>query len=225
MVLPTPTSSAINSRMGLGCLSAMISGTIWYDANANGTNDTGDSLLASANVYVDLNGDGVRQGNEPFATTDTNGVYQIVNIPSGTYAARVDTNSLPAGVRPTYDQDGTNTPNAVALTIANGQVITGLDFGYVGSGSISGFVRSDINGDGLYQTGEPGLVLAGRAYNIYDRGVNCDIPRKLRSLYGVNVLPMDFLPVEAEDIRDVNPNMYWNAGRRILGGRIPHSRS
>ena len=98
---------------------------------------------------MDLNGDGVRQGNEPFATADTNGVYQIVNIPSGNYAARVDTNSLPAGVRPTYDLDGTNTPNAVSLTIANGQVITGLDFGYVGSGSISGFLWSDINGDGV----------------------------------------------------------------------------
>jgi predicted nucleotide-binding protein (sugar kinase/HSP70/actin superfamily) len=59
-------------------------------------------------------------------------------------------------------------------------------------------------------------VLVGRAYNLYDRGINCDIPRKLRSLYGVNVVPMDFLPVDLEDIREVNPNMYWNAGRRIL---------
>ena len=59
-------------------------------------------------------------------------------------------------------------------------------------------------------------MLVGRAYNLYDRGINCDIPRKLRSLYGVNVLPMDFLPVELEDIRGVNPNMYWNSGRRIL---------
>ncbi len=68
----------------------------------------------------------------------------------------------------------------------------------------------------LRQTNEPAIVLVGRAYNLYDRGINCDIPRKLRSLYGVNVVPMDFLPVELEDIREVNPNMYWNAGRRIL---------
>jgi len=75
----------------------------------------------------------------------------------------------------------------------------------------------------LVETGEPGIVLLGRAYNIYDRSVNCDIPRKLRALYGVNVLPLDFLPVELEDITDVNPNMYWHSGRRILAAaRIAH---
>jgi predicted nucleotide-binding protein (sugar kinase/HSP70/actin superfamily) len=68
----------------------------------------------------------------------------------------------------------------------------------------------------LVETGEPGIVILGRPYNIYDRSVNCDIPRKLRALYGVNVLPLDFLPVELEDVSDVNPNMYWNSGRRIL---------
>jgi predicted CoA-substrate-specific enzyme activase len=68
----------------------------------------------------------------------------------------------------------------------------------------------------LVETGEPGIILLGRPYNLYDRSVNCDIPRKLRALYGVNVIPIDFLPVELEDITDVNPNMYWNSGRRIL---------
>jgi predicted CoA-substrate-specific enzyme activase len=70
--------------------------------------------------------------------------------------------------------------------------------------------------DKLRATGEPALVLLGRAYNLYDRSGNCDIPRKLRALYGVNVVPMDFLPLDLEDITDVNPNMYWNSGRRIL---------
>jgi predicted CoA-substrate-specific enzyme activase len=68
----------------------------------------------------------------------------------------------------------------------------------------------------LRATGEPALVLLGRTYNIYDRSGNCDIPRKLRTIYGANVLPMDFLPLDLEDITDVNPNMYWNSGRRIL---------
>jgi predicted CoA-substrate-specific enzyme activase len=68
----------------------------------------------------------------------------------------------------------------------------------------------------LQASGEPALLLVGRPYNLYDRSVNCDILRKLRALYGVNVLPMDFLPLDSEDITDVNPNMYWNSGRRIL---------
>ncbi len=79
----------------------------------------------------------------------------------------------------------------------------------------------------LQQAREPALVLVGRPYNLYDRGINCDIPRKLRTLYGVDVLPMDFLPLENEDITDVNRNMYWNSGRRILAAaritrRYPH---
>ena len=68
----------------------------------------------------------------------------------------------------------------------------------------------------LEETGEPALVLVGRPYNLFDRSVNCDIPRKLRTLYGVNVLPMEVLSLDDEDITDVNPNMYWNSGRRIL---------
>ncbi len=75
----------------------------------------------------------------------------------------------------------------------------------------------------LQETGEPGIVLVGRPYNLYDRAVNCDIPRKLRLLYGVNVLPMDCLPLDEEDIADINPNMYWNSGRRILAAaRLAH---
>jgi len=66
------------------------------------------------------------------------------------------------------------------------------------------------------ESGEPAIVLVGRSYNLYDRSVNCDIPRKLRALYGVNVIPMDFMPIDDIDIVDVNPNMYWNSGRRIL---------
>jgi predicted nucleotide-binding protein (sugar kinase/HSP70/actin superfamily) len=46
--------------------------------------------------------------------------------------------------------------------------------------------------------------------------MNCDIPRKLRSLYGVNVIPLDFIPTESEDIRSIHSNMFWNSGRLIL---------
>jgi predicted nucleotide-binding protein (sugar kinase/HSP70/actin superfamily) len=68
----------------------------------------------------------------------------------------------------------------------------------------------------LERTREPGVLLVGRPYNIYDRSSNCDIPRKLRDLYGVNVLPLDFLPLDEEPVEDLHPNMFWNSGRRIL---------
>ena len=76
----------------------------------------------------------------------------------------------------------------------------------------------------LEKTGEPAILLVGRAYNLYDRGGNCDIPRKLRDLYGVNVLPLDFLPLDEEGVDDLHSNMFWNSGRRILSaGRFAQS--
>lgn len=68
----------------------------------------------------------------------------------------------------------------------------------------------------LQNRDEIGIVLIGRTYNIYDRGVTLDIGSKLRDYYGVNVIPMDFLPIDSIDISDVNMNMYWNYGRKIL---------
>jgi predicted CoA-substrate-specific enzyme activase len=64
--------------------------------------------------------------------------------------------------------------------------------------------------------GELGVVLVGRPYNMYDKGITMDIPRKLRKFYGVNVIPLDFLPIRGIDIDPVVPNMFWNYGRKIL---------
>jgi predicted nucleotide-binding protein (sugar kinase/HSP70/actin superfamily) len=77
----------------------------------------------------------------------------------------------------------------------------------------------------LDETGEPGLVLAGRGYNVYDRGVNCDIPRKLRHRYGANVIPLDFLVTGREPVHDLHANMFWISGRKILeAARVASSR-
>jgi len=77
----------------------------------------------------------------------------------------------------------------------------------------------------LESTGEPGLIVVGRSYNIYDRGVNCDIPRKLRHRYGANVIPLDFLVTGREPITDTHANMFWASGRKILdAARLAASR-
>jgi predicted CoA-substrate-specific enzyme activase len=79
--------------------------------------------------------------------------------------------------------------------------------------------------DVLDETGEPGLLLVGRSYNIYDRNVNCDIPRKLRHRYGANVIPLDFVVTGRESVSDLHPNMYWASGRKILAAsRLAGSR-
>ena len=82
--------------------------------------------------------------------------------------------------------------------------------------------RADLEAAGrealaiLESTGEPGIVLVGRSYNVHDQAVNLDVPGKLRDYYGINVIPIDCLPLGGEDVRDVNDNMYLHSGRRIL---------
>jgi predicted CoA-substrate-specific enzyme activase len=68
----------------------------------------------------------------------------------------------------------------------------------------------------LKRTGEAGMVIVGRPYNVHDPGVSLATARKLRDNYGVNVLPIDALPLADVDVRDVNENMYWEYGRKIL---------
>ena len=70
--------------------------------------------------------------------------------------------------------------------------------------------------DMLIDSREPGMVLVGRPYNVHDAGVSLSVARKLRDQYGVNVLPVDALPLAGTDVSDVCDNMYWSYGRRIL---------
>jgi predicted CoA-substrate-specific enzyme activase len=68
----------------------------------------------------------------------------------------------------------------------------------------------------LEKSDEIGIILIGRTYNVYDRCLTLDIGSKLRDYYGINVIPLDFLPVDSVDISDINANMYWNYGRKII---------
>jgi predicted CoA-substrate-specific enzyme activase len=68
----------------------------------------------------------------------------------------------------------------------------------------------------LETTGEPGVVLLGRPYNIYDGGTNLEIATKLREYYGTNVVPFDFLDLEPADIARYEADFYWSYGTRIL---------
>ncbi|UCC66728.1 MAG: CoA activase, partial [Deltaproteobacteria bacterium] len=63
--------------------------------------------------------------------------------------------------------------------------------------------------------GEKLMVIVGRPYNSCDKGVNLDIPKKLRDL-GVLPVPMDFLPLESMADKEGLMDMYWKYGQKIL---------
>ena len=62
--------------------------------------------------------------------------------------------------------------------------------------------------------GERALVLIGRNYNSCDTALNMNLPSKVRDL-GVQVLPLDLLPLHDEDHADLG-EMYWRSGQKIL---------
>jgi predicted CoA-substrate-specific enzyme activase len=59
------------------------------------------------------------------------------------------------------------------------------------------------------------VVVVGRMYNTHDAGSNLDLPLKLRRL-GVLPVPMDYLPLEGEDVSGRYGNMFWRSGQDIL---------
>jgi hypothetical protein len=70
--------------------SCAASGTKFHDRNANGHRDRGERGLPRWVIWADYDNDGVRDGDEPFGITDTEGQYVINDIlpPRGTYWLR-----------------------------------------------------------------------------------------------------------------------------------------
>jgi len=67
---------------------------------------------------------------------------------------------------------------------------------------------------------EHGILLLGRPYNIYDKGINLDLVTKLRNLYGANVIGLDFINLKGCQIENLHDNMFWYYGRNILAAAL-----
>jgi len=60
------------------------------------------------------------------------------------------------------------------------------------------------------------IVMVTRPYNGCDSRLNLNVPDKLRDL-GCLAIPLDFLPINIEEVAATNPHMYWKYGQKILG--------
>ena len=131
-----------------------ISGTVYNDLNAEGKFYTGETGLAGVTVYIDTNKDGKLDGNETSVVTDANGNYSFTGLTTGTtYEVRE--------VLPTNYVLTAPTAGYFSLSPANGQNLTGENFfDALATGSISGEVFNDANGNGLLdpRRSRPGLV-------------------------------------------------------------------
>jgi len=128
----------------------LVGDTVFLDYNGNGTPDPGEGIEG---VTVDLHdGTGAVIAS---TVTDENGNYYFPGLdPTATYSVTVDPTTLPAGIVPTVDPDGTldNTSTTDLSADADGIDLT-LDFGYEptpgSEGSIGNLVWLDNNADGV----------------------------------------------------------------------------
>ena len=128
-----------------------ISGKVCDDLNRDGVCGTGEPGIQGVTVKLyDSNGNPV--GTQ---TTDANGDYTFPNLPPDTYTV-IETDK-PA-YQSTGDVYGAN-DNVIVVTVPAGGTVTAQSFAdALAPGAITGVVYDDLNGDGNYDPGEPGLA-------------------------------------------------------------------
>lgn len=104
-----------------------VSGRVWSDSDHDGVQDGGEGGLAG--VAVELV-DAARGTVVAATATSGSGDYGFVDLLGGSYEVRVVPATLPAGVVPTADPDGTATANRFAAEVGCEETAAGRDFGY-----------------------------------------------------------------------------------------------
>lgn len=143
---------------------------VFEDKNANGVFNGTDAGISgvTVNLYEDTNGNGtIDTGDNQIATATTNGSgnYSFTNLdPTRNYLVQaVDgTGSAVDSYFPNPYQltTGSNPVKVTPATFtAQSNAVTTADFGYYGQtpGSIGDQVFIDSNGNGVYDSGEPGI--------------------------------------------------------------------
>ncbi|MEL7531849.1 MAG: SdrD B-like domain-containing protein, partial [Bacteroidota bacterium] len=160
---------------------SLIGDRVFWDANANGTQDLNESGVAGVTVYL-CDGDvNCNSGNAISTTTTSDGTdgkaigyYQFAGLPEGVYTVAVETSTGPLAsavqtADPNSDGLACNDPDRVALGYPNcdnkysrvlipGTFYTGADFGYQPSGVVGDKVWFDQNGDGVQDADEQGIA-------------------------------------------------------------------
>jgi uncharacterized repeat protein (TIGR01451 family) len=151
-----------NSPTTTTTLHGSIGDSVWWDADVDGVQDSGELPIAGAAVllYVDADNNGILDvaGGDyqvAFALTGADGKYLINNLPAGKYLVDVYEDSIDVG-------GGTEpvptTPNVQFKSLAGGENYLAADFGYFQGARVEGNVFWDANRDAFFGAGETGLT-------------------------------------------------------------------
>ncbi|OAN45081.1 hypothetical protein A6A03_02690 [Chloroflexus islandicus] len=144
---------------------ASIGNYVWDDTNGNGVQDTGEPGVA--NVTVTLSGTtGAGVAVNRSTTTDSNGFYLFDNLAPGTYTVTVvrpsgyEFTAANQGTDDAVDSDVVNPATGAmsATELVSGEADLTWDAGLYQPASIGNYVWNDLNGNGVQDTGEPGVA-------------------------------------------------------------------
>lgn len=169
-VILSPGDVFVNADFGylpdLG-MTASIGDSIWQDIDGDGMQDLGELGIAGVTVSLiqDTNGNGIWDPGEPIiaaTVSDADGSYSFDGLPvGGDYLVWVnDTANILGALEPTYDADGTATPNISAVSDLPVGGDFDQNFGYASpslvdyNGVIGSSVWYDADGDGMNDPGE-----------------------------------------------------------------------
>ncbi len=122
-----------------------VSGEVYDDANDDGSLDDGEQGLSGWTVNL------LNSASQIVASTtsNTSGDYSFASVGPGTYTVE---EVLQTG----FIQ--TSSPASYSVTTSSGQNVANLNFGDLLVEAVSGEVYNDLNGNGVLDSGEPGLA-------------------------------------------------------------------
>lgn len=140
---------------------------VWEDTNANGIQDSGEQALdgVTVTVLVTTTGNVINTTNPSFTlstvSTTASGLnpnYTIGNIPPGS-TVTIQTVERFGYLLSAANQGGNpaNDSNAVGSSVTLNASNTTIDFGLYRTTAVGDTVWLDLNGNGLFDSGEPGL--------------------------------------------------------------------
>jgi serine-aspartate repeat-containing protein C/D/E len=139
----------------------VIHGTVFNDLNGDGMRETNEPGQGGVLVFIDVNGDG---NFNPGTTANSTGEPFVISAPDGGYEFHVSKDGSYSVLEVVPQGFAMTTPAPTPVTVAGGASVAGPLFGNQlippppppTGGVIHGTVFVDINGDGMRETNEPG---------------------------------------------------------------------
>ncbi|MEM7809140.1 MAG: S8 family serine peptidase, partial [Planctomycetota bacterium] len=128
-------------------------GTVFDDIDGDGVRSGNEPALSGRTVYIDLDNDSVIDANEPQTLTALDGRFGFESLATGTYTVKL---AEEAGRRQTL-------PASVIAYAAEGYDSSST-FASTTSTLVNGRVFNDVNGNGLFDAGEDTPLSGERIY-------------------------------------------------------------